>query len=122
MSSRLYPNRCYLWMPLSVAWRPVQRAHCCDAMEAAIEFDCSQHATPWECMDVPVIYNEVFDEYGLVMRDGTSAYVLLQYCPWCGTKLPDSARERWIAAVEGLGLDTAGEVPPAFRTSAWRYS
>lgn len=122
MSHKLYPNRCYLWMPLSVPWRPVERKHCCEAMDDAVLFDCGRHSNPWDCTDGLVLYNEVFDEYGLVMRDGTTSYVLLAHCPWCGTQLPESARDRWIAAVEGLGFDTAGEVPPAFRTSAWRYS
>lgn len=122
MSTKLYPGRCYLWMPLSVPWRTVERKHCCEAMEAALEFDCDKHATPWECADALILYNEVFDEYGLVMHDGTTSYVLIAHCPWCGTCLPESARERWIAAIDGMGLDTAGEVPPSYRTSTWRYS
>lgn len=122
MSSKLYPGRCYLWMPVTVPWRAVQRKHCCEAMDTAIEIDCEKHADPWECADVPVIYNEIFDEYGLVSRDGSQSYVLLAHCPWCGTKLPESARERWIAAMDSMGLDTAGEVPAAFRTSSWRFS
>lgn len=122
MSAKLYPGRAYLWMPLSVPWRTVERKHCCEAMDDAIDFDCDKHKHPWECADSLILYNEVFDEYGLVMHDGSTAYVLLVHCPWCGTKLPESARERWIAAIDSMGLDPAGEVPIAFRSNSWRYS
>ncbi|HEY1189121.1 MAG TPA: hypothetical protein VGE74_15815 [Gemmata sp.] len=44
----------------------------------------------------------------------------IRFCPWCGTRLPASLRDEWFAELERHGIDpSAGEVPAAFRSSAW---
>jgi len=65
-----------------------------------------------------VQYNARFDEYWVVAG---SALQCLFYCPWCGTELPPSQRDKWFDAVEALGLDPwQDEVPDEFRSDAWR--
>jgi hypothetical protein len=108
-------------MPL-VGWtRPSARVkHCCAAMVKALEFDCEQHSDPFACADSLVIYNEVMNEYGLIIHDGTESYLLIDHCPWCGTKLPESARDAWFDAVDALALGDGIDPPMDYFTGAWR--
>ena len=91
-------------------------------MKAALAFSCDQHTDPFECADAPMIYNEPFDEYGLIVHDGSGSYVLIQNCPWCGTSLPPSQRDRWFDVIEAQMLDANGAdtIPKRFLTSEWR--
>ena len=113
-----------MWMPLDYAY-PVpspNAPHCCEAMTAALAFDCEQHADPFACNDALIIYHEPFNEYGIVIHDGGPSYVLIRHCPWCGTSLPESQRDRWFNALEANGIDDfdAGNLPPEYLSSAWR--
>jgi hypothetical protein len=123
MSSDLFPGRRVLWTPLAVAWAPPSAdvAFCCEAMASAVAFDCTQHSDPFECADHLVVYNEVLDEYGLVIHDGGPSYILMAHCPWCGARLPESQRDRWFDETEARGL-TDDTLPPDYRTAAWRRS
>ncbi|WP_066884248.1 DUF6980 family protein [Carbonactinospora thermoautotrophica] len=70
----------------------VQR--CCDRMRYAVEAD-----------DLPVSYNPKLREYG-IDRTGDSGIVSqIEYCPWCGKKLPKDLRDEWFERVRQLGLD-----------------
>jgi hypothetical protein len=89
-------------------------------MSAALAFDCDQHADPFECVDALVIYNEVFDEYGLPVHDGGPSYVLIRNCPWCGTKLPASQHDRWFEETEALGITDEERLPAEYLSSLWR--
>lgn len=122
MSRALFSGRRTLWVPLEVAWtRPTGVVrHCCASMVMALDFQCDQHADPFECADSLIVYNEVMDEYGLIIHDGTASYVLIDRCPWCGTSLPESARDRWFDAVDALDLADGMPPPKAFLTGAWR--
>ena len=123
MSSELFRDRRVLWMPLHAPWKPpsVDRSTCCDAMKAALAFDCEQHADPFECADALVLYNEIFDEYGLPVHDGGASYVLITHCPWCAGKMPDSQRDRWFDETEALGVPDE-ELPGKYSTGEWRRS
>ncbi len=121
MSSELFRNRRVLWMPFGASWRPPgeETALCCAAMRAALAFSCEQHADPFECADALVVYNEVFDEYGIPVHDGGASYVLIEHCPWCGVRLPESQRDRWFEETEALAVDDES-LPPKFLTREWR--
>ncbi|MEQ1719431.1 MAG: hypothetical protein ABL907_26140, partial [Hyphomicrobium sp.] len=54
---------------------------------------CEQHPNREECNDLFVAHSEVFDEYSLIKPGGS---LLIDYCPWCGTQLPPSQRDRWF--------------------------
>ncbi|MGD9869233.1 MAG: hypothetical protein AB7U38_14675 [Hyphomicrobiales bacterium] len=93
-------------------------------MRAAVEFHCEQHSSPFECPDALVHYSEVFDEYGIIIHDGGPSYSLIQYCPWCGAKLPESQRDRYFAELDALGIEydflDDETLPEKYRTAAWR--
>lgn len=122
MTRSLFPDRRVIWLPVETAWsRPTKAVvHCCASMAKALEFECARHDDPFECPDALVIYNEVLDEYGLIIHDGTPSYVLIDCCPWCGMRLPASARDRWFDAVDALGLSDSLALPAAYRTGEWR--
>ena len=66
--------------------------HCCEPMEEALKLECSQHADVFECPDSLVYYSDRSNEYGLIVHDGGTSYIVIEYCPWCGAKLPESQR------------------------------
>ena len=62
-------------------------------MRAQVELVCPQHPDPSDCPDHLVRYLPVFREYGLLIHDGGSSFVRIQFCPWCGSRLPESLRD-----------------------------
>jgi len=65
--------------------------HCCERM--------NQHLTDGE--GAAVIYVAKFHEYGIPVLDGPRgtagpSYITLDFCPWCGTKLPENTRESYF--------------------------
>jgi hypothetical protein len=89
-------------------------------MVDALRFDCSEHSDPFDCHDALVVYNEVMNEYGLIIHDGTPSYLLIDRCPWCGTRLPDSVRDLWFDEIDALNLAEGMPPPSQFLTCAWR--
>jgi hypothetical protein len=74
----------------------------------------------FEDVDRPIIYNSKFDEYGIKIMDGGSSSIEINYCPWCGERLPNSRRDEWFDILEKLGIDPwGGDVPEIFRTDEW---
>jgi hypothetical protein len=90
-------------------------------MTAQISYRCAQHVEPFVCPDVLITYEQRFDEYGIIIHDGGSSAIMIAYCPWCGTALPDSKRDRWFETLEALGFDDPGvqSIPISFATDAW---
>ena len=63
-----------------------------------------QHAN--ENPTLTIGYSPFFREFGLVLRDAIiEQLVLITYCPFCGSKLPEPQRERWFSELEDLGYD-----------------
>jgi hypothetical protein len=124
MSSRLFPARRVMWMPLDHDWQPPSShaRHCCADMVAALDHTCEQHADPFDCPDDALVFHEVFGEYGIAIRDGGAGYLVISHCPFCGARLPDSARDRWFDETEAAGLaDTPfADLPERYRTALWR--
>jgi hypothetical protein len=73
--------------------------HCCDEMTAQVTHACGD-CSPEVCVDQLVVFVEKFGEYGLPVRDGGSSYVLIGYCPFCGSRLPESTRDAYFEALE----------------------
>lgn len=83
--------------------------HCCLDMLNAVQ-DAS----------IPLSYNPKFREYGISVLDGGSSYLLIQYCPWCGSKLPSSLREVWFARLDKLGMEPDdASVPQEMLSETW---
>lgn len=95
--------------------------HCCELMEQNLTLSCGIHSTSEECPDVLVRFSEKFREYGLIVHDGGSSSIGISFCPWCGTKFPESLRDRWFDELEILGFDDpfSQEIPDRFKTGAW---
>lgn len=86
-----------------------QTNFCCPEMKRAVED-----------ADVPIVYNPKFREFGIRVLDGGSSTILLSFCPWSGTKLPESLRDAWFEEVGRRGIDPHGDdVPEEFRDERW---
>lgn len=95
-------------------------AHCCEKMRLQVEMVCDQHPDPSDCPDAVVGFTPRFREYGLYIHDGGPSRYVIQFCPWCGSRLPESLRDEWFAEMERRGIDPGeGKVPVAFQSSAW---
>ena len=90
-------------------------------MRRQLDFSCELHASPFDCPDALVAYSETFNEYGVIVHDGGGSYVTIGFCPWCGTKLPESLRERWFSELEAQGFDDPNvqDIPEKYKTDEW---
>lgn len=92
-------------------------------MEKQLSNVCDQHANRFDCPDALVEYLPKFDEYGVIVHDGGKSVVTIEYCPWCGKRLPASMREKWFDELHALGMDADDEnIPEKFKSDAWYNS
>lgn len=98
--------------------------HCCENMKENIEFKCSVHDNAFDCPDCLISYNDKWDQYGVIIHDGGKSSILINYCPWCGKKLPESKRDLWFDKLEALGYENPflEEIPEIFETGQWYES
>lgn len=69
----------------------------------------------------PIYYSSKFNEYGIPIADEIS-YIIIEYCPWCGKKLPESLREKWFHELEILGFAEPlfhDNYPDKYKSSLW---
>ena len=94
---------------------------CCDSMKENT-LRSSGDDVDFRCSDKPVYYDEIFNEYGLIVHDGGQSYIMINFCPWCGKKLSESKRDDWFIMLEKLGYKNPfeDEIPEKFRSGAWR--
>ena len=93
---------------------------CCDRLKRALDHECDQHSDPFDCPDQLVAYAPRFDEFSLIIHDGGHSSVLIQYCPWCGSRLPESKRDRWFDELESQGIDAASDaIPERYQGDEW---
>ena len=96
---------------------------CCEDMQNNVCI-IDQKIFSSEC-DKTIYYSSRFDEYGIPIRDGergcATSYILINNCPWCGKKLPESKRNAWFDALEELGFDSPldEDIPEKFKTAEW---
>ena len=93
----MLPSWLSLWPPATeLSVRPARRksvaVHCCERMRQQVEWVCERHPDRFDCPDCLVHYAAVLREYGLIVHDGGSSVVRIEFCPWCGAKLPESQR------------------------------
>jgi hypothetical protein len=90
-------------------------------MAEQLNYTCSAHPNSRDCPDVLVVYDPRFDEFGLPIRDGGDSVMIIQFCPWCGTRLPDSKRDLWFERLAEMGFDDPAiqSIPNEFQTDAW---
>lgn len=79
---------------------------------------------------VPVIYDGVHRLYAVRIDNGPPDYVnpvqRLDYCPWCGVRLPADLWEQWYDELEALlgdrydlSTDPSGLIPVEYRSDRW---
>jgi hypothetical protein len=95
--------------------------HRCKEMKRQLEMSCDLHSDPFACADHLVLYNPRFDEYGIIIHDGGNSYSMIQYCPWCGKKLPNSKRDLWFETLKARGYENPlkQKIPSEFLTNEW---
>lgn len=77
---------------------------------------------------VQIKYAPMFREYSVVLV-GSSALQGIDFCPWCGAKLPESLRDLWFETLEKLMGESIydiafdsnrfGEIPKKFQNEEW---
>jgi len=94
---------------------------CCTRMAARLSEQCGRHADPFDCPDNVIYWSAPFDEYGLIVHDGGTSYLLVEYCPWCGRRLPESKRDRWFDELERLGIKNPSldDAQEPYASDAW---
>lgn len=89
-------------------------------MARQVDWRCDQHDDPFGCPDALVGFNPRFREYGLLVHDGGTSTILIVFCPWCGSRLPQSQRDRWFEALENRGIDPwQDDIPAEFHDGRW---
>jgi hypothetical protein len=67
-----------------------------------------------------IVYIPKFREYGVKVLDGGTSFLEINYCPWCGNKLPESLRDEWFEILDSLDIDPAAdEIPEKFLNDHW---
>ncbi|MCM3721519.1 DUF6980 family protein [Solibacillus isronensis] len=60
---------------------------CCEYMDYHANFNCDIHKNPYDCPDNIIIFYEKSNDYGIIIHDGGSSRIEINFCPWCGKKL-----------------------------------
>ncbi|MBB1243091.1 hypothetical protein GL263_05850 [Streptomyces durbertensis] len=89
-------------------------------MAGVVESRCAAH--PDGCPDRAGLFEPRFAENLLPVPDGGSSGLVIDFCPWCGARPPESRRDGWFDELERLGLDPDVDAPPAEYTDDrwWR--
>lgn len=95
--------------------------HCCSKMKDAVESVCDEHTDRsivrmrWSAIPRSLM------SMASSCTHGGSSIVAVEFCPWCGAKLPESKRDRWFEELQRLGFRAPleEEVPEIFRDARW---
>lgn len=66
-----------------------EAAHCCARMRDAVTTTCPEHPDRFDCPDALIDYGS--GAYGLAIHDGGHSRVRIQFCPFCGARLPSTS-------------------------------
>lgn len=53
-------------------------------MAGAVNSCCEQHPDRFGCPDALIHYSPASGDYGIIIHDGGSSFVTIEFCPWCG--------------------------------------
>ncbi|WP_394354718.1 DUF6980 family protein [Aquipseudomonas alcaligenes] len=95
--------------------------HCCGQMKSQVNHRCDLHTGVFECPDHLIKYSDKFNEYGIVIHDGGTSSITIKFCPWCGSRLPESKRDQWFDELEKLGYENPSEqeIPEKYKSGEW---
>ncbi len=90
-------------------------------MKQAVDSECATHPNRFACPDALIDYIPKFDEYGIIIHDGGTSVRNISFCPWCGTKLPESKRDRWFDDLEAMGYTPPDDpkIPSTYLDARW---
>ena len=60
---------------------------CCKSMENFATLDCDLHGSKYDCPDVLIDTGKDGKDCRIIIHDGGSSGIIINYCPWCGVKL-----------------------------------
>lgn len=91
-------------------------------MTEQVEHTCDTCKDSFECPDALIYYDPKLAEYGIIVHNGGESYVTINFCPFCGAKLPESKRDLWFERLEAMGIDPwdPDARPREFQTDEWR--
>lgn len=92
--------------------------HCCLDMAWFIS-----EPVEWESQgpNPVILYSASHREYRIDISHRGKSSTLIQYCPWCGKKLPSSLTDKWYETLNELGFADPGEqeIPEKFNLDLW---
>ena len=71
------------------------QGHCCDMMAYQLNQSCEQHPDPFDCPDQLIYRSDDGSTFGIMVHDGGSSFIQINYCPWCATAVgvPEDAEQ-----------------------------
>ncbi len=69
-----------------------------------------------------ILYIPRFNEYGIPCNEDGVSMIIINYCPWCGKKLPLSLRDKWFEKLLLLGFESPlfdEHIPIEYKTDEW---
>jgi hypothetical protein len=83
--------------------------HCCEEM--------TQHLAS---KDVAINFLAKFREYAISYRHDERTFQTIRFCPWCGSRLPNSLRVAWFEKIHALGFEPEDPgIPSIFQSEEW---
>lgn len=83
--------------------------HCCREMSAHLESS-----------ELHLSYSPKFREFGIdYAKQYGGGQQVINFCPWCGTKLPSSLRDQWFEELDSLGLEPDDQLPDKLQDDSW---
>jgi hypothetical protein len=68
-------------------------------------------ARTWEITEPVILFDAA---YGGRSASG------IQFCPWCGARLPESERDRWFDELQRQGIDPwTDDIPAEYEDDRW---
>jgi hypothetical protein len=81
---------------------------------------CERMALALSGTEYPLRYYDRFREYSVLVIDGGESVLIIEYCPFCGVKLPRSVRDDWYDRLDRLGLDPDSDaIPDMMKSGSW---
>lgn len=94
--------------------------YCCNDLKYHLEHQCEIHDSVFDCCDHLFFYNRVYDEYGVILHDGGSSYIVIRFCPFCGHEFPKSKREEYFNLIYNeLKITSLNDLSEEFKTDEW---
>jgi hypothetical protein len=88
-------------------------------MDVALPHECAGMVAAVADPRVPLTYFPKFREFRILV-DGGPIVQSIEFCPWCGGRLPTSLRDGYFDHLERLGLEPeSSELPVDLRSDAW---